>query len=216
MKHAAVSSLFSAMAQVRRAPAVHPQRLGFAGRLEITTDNPLLPLGVFPADVQLSKGAGTPGSSPDVLGVALRVRLAGAPWDFLFSSAGHGRLTRWLPIPASDWAAARYGTLAPYDVGGERRWLMLTPDGPRTGHASIDALRKHSPSAFTLSAASAAPRWWPIGQLEVFSPSTELLTFDPIVNHSENAHPAPAWLRRLRELAYQGSRRGRRTTDAEW
>ena len=40
-----VSSLFSALARLRRAPGVHPQRVGFAGHLVVDTANALLPEG---------------------------------------------------------------------------------------------------------------------------------------------------------------------------
>jgi hypothetical protein len=52
-----------------------------------------------------------------------------------------------------------------------------------------------------------------IGELELFSPSTDVHTFDPVLNHPDHAVPGPPWLRQLRELAYQGSRRGRRNAD---
>ncbi|GAA1520746.1 hypothetical protein [Kribbella lupini] len=134
-----VSSLFSALARLRRAPGVHPQRVGFAGHVVVDTANALLPEGDHPVDLQLSKGAGTPGGRPDVLGIALRIQPAGDPWDFLFSTAGHGRLSRWIPVPSPDWSAVRYGSLAPYDVAGVSWWLMLTPTGEPTGHALVAA-----------------------------------------------------------------------------
>jgi hypothetical protein len=205
-----VSSLFSALARLRHAPGVHPQRVAFAGRLTVGTVNALLPKGEYPADIQLSKGAGTPGRWPDVLGVALRIRLDGEPWDFLFSTAGHGRLTRWIPVPSPDWNAVPYGSLAPYDVAGRSWWLMLSPADRPVGHSSVEELQEQRPSRFALVISGQRPSWFEIGTLELGSPVTEVLTFDPVLNHPPHALPAPPWLRQLRELAYQGSRRGRR------
>ncbi len=176
--------------------------------------NALLPKGSFEADVQLSKGAGTPGRWPDVLGVALRIRPTDEPWDFLFSTAGHGRLTRWIPVPSPDWNAVRYNTLAPYDVSGAPWWLMLTPETEPAGHASLAELPTRAPSGFTLSIAGERSRWFEIGTVELFTPGTEVLTFDPVLNRPAHAIPGPAWLRQVRELAYTGSRRGRGDPDA--
>jgi hypothetical protein len=208
-----VSAFFSALARVRNAPAVHPRRLGFTGQLVVSGVNAVLPKGTYPVTAQLSKGAGMPGRWPDVLGIALRLQPGQTSWDFLFSSGGRGRLSRWIPVPAPDWNVARYGTLGPYEVAGHNWWLMLTPDGRRTGHASVDALHKRAPSTFTLSISGERPRWVRIGELELFSPSTDVVSFDPVLNHPDHAVPGPPWLRRLRELAYQGSRRGRRNAD---
>ncbi len=206
---AGVSFLFSALARLRRAPGVHPQRVGFAGRLVVDAANALLPEGDQPADLQLSKGAGTPGRWPDVLGIALRIRPSGDPWDFLFSTAGHGRLSRWIPVPSPDWNAVRYGSLAPYEVAGESWWLMLTPTGKPAGHASSADLHARWPSRFTLSISGKDMNWSEIGAVSLLSPGAEVRTFDPVLNHPPHALPAPRWLRQLRELAYQGSRRGR-------
>jgi hypothetical protein len=90
-----VSLIFGAMARLRRAPAVHPRGIAFAAQLTVSDQTPLILQGDHPATVKLSKGAGTPGQWPDILGLALRIHPTDTnrPSDFLFSSAGDGRWT---------------------------------------------------------------------------------------------------------------------------
>lgn len=115
-----LSALFFAMARLRHASAVHPRGVTFSARLTVSVRTPLIAQGNYLATVKLSKGAGTPKRWPDVLGLALRFHSFDTvePCDFLFSSAGDGQWTRWLPVPAGDWSAASYGTLAPYESAG--------------------------------------------------------------------------------------------------
>jgi len=206
------SAVFRAMAWLRRAPAVHPRGVTFAARLTVDQQIPLIPQGDHLATVRLSKGAGTPGGWPDVLGVALRLHLQEPvePCDFLFSSAGDGRWSRWLPVPAEGWSAARYGTLAPYESAGRWWWLMLTPSGAPIRHASIQQLEHSAPPGFALHIGDEAADWHQIGRLDLHEHLDEPgLVFDPILNHPHGAVPAPSWLRDLRERAYSGSRQGR-------
>ncbi|WP_433158264.1 hypothetical protein [Kribbella sp. CA-247076] len=198
------SAFFRSLARLRGSPAVHPRGVTFAARLVVDQPTPVIPDGDHVATVRLSKGAGTPGGWPDVLGLALRIDVG----DFLFSSSGEGVWTRWLPTPAGDWATPRYGTLAPYESAGRWWWLMLTPSGPPVGHASVRELKE--PPDFTLYLGDETAEWRPVGRLtidEVIDGSG--IVFDPILNHPPTAQPAPRWLRDLRERAYSSSRQGR-------
>ncbi|MEU4392774.1 hypothetical protein [Kribbella sp. NPDC023855] len=208
-----ISVAFAALATLRQAPAVHPRRVSFSARLCVEQQTPLIPSGQYLATVNLSKGAGTPGRRPDILGVALRFHLPSSPdpCDVLFSSAGTGRWTRWVPLPATDWGGARYGTLAPYEIAGRWWWLMLTPTGPPVGHASLPDLEHSAPVSFAVHLSGESAAWQQIGRLVL----RDLLTsaspvLDPVLNHPPGAVPAPAWLRTVRELAYTSSRQGRR------
>lgn len=206
------SAVFRAMAWLRQAPAVHPRGATFAARLTVDHQIPLIPQGDHLATVRLSKGAGTPGGWPDVLGVALRLHLQepAEPCDFLFSSAGDGRWSRWLPVPAGDWSAAHYGTLAPYESARRWWWLMAIPAGPPVGHASIHELEHSAPPGFTVHIGDEAADWHQIGRLSLHERIDDSgLVFDPVLNHPPSALPAPSWLRDLRERAYSGSRQGR-------
>ncbi|HEY0700466.1 MAG TPA: hypothetical protein VGD43_22010, partial [Micromonospora sp.] len=159
---------FRGLAAARRARAVHPDGVLLAGELIAEPDSglPFPPrAGVL---VRLSKGAGTPGGLPDVLGLAIRV--AGS-WDLLLSSAGTGPLSRLLPLPARRWSTARYGTLLPYRAGGRLVWFLAGPE------------RAEPPSRFTLLAGTAAGRWRPVARLELTgeAPAGEEPAFDPML-----------------------------------
>ena len=121
-----ISLAFTTLARLRQAPAVHPRKVSFSAQLCVERQTPLIPAGQYLATVNLSKGAGTPGGRPDILGVALRFRLPASPdpCDVLFSSAGTGRWTRWVPHPATAWGRAHYGTLAPYEIAARWWWLL--------------------------------------------------------------------------------------------
>jgi hypothetical protein len=204
------ATVFRVIAHLRDAPAVHPRGAVFSAQLTVDKPTAPVPQGSYSATVRLSKGAGTPDRCPDVLGIGLRIHRPGGqqPWDFLFSSAGQGRLTRWLPVPSGDWTLAQYGTLGPYEALGRRWWLMLTPDSPPTGHSSVAKLRYLAPSAFILQVSDETADWLPVGRLELQTPVTERIPLDPVLNHPSRAASTPPWLRELRGLAYRGSREG--------
>jgi hypothetical protein len=206
-----LTAVFRSMARLRQAPAVHPRGVTLASRLTVDQQIPFIPQGDHHATVRLSKGAGTPGGWPDVLGLALRLHLQepAEPCDFLFSSAGDGRWSRWLPVPAGDWNATRYGTLAPYESAGRWWWLMAIPTGSPIGHASLQKLENDALAGFTVHISDESADWQQIGRLDLHERiDGSGLDFDPVLNHPRGALPAPSWLRELRERAYSGSRQG--------
>ncbi|TDO47979.1 hypothetical protein EV643_108296 [Kribbella sp. VKM Ac-2527] len=211
---AVVRETFRRIAAVRGAAAVHPHGVAFKAELELVAP---LPEGRYDAVARLSKGAGTPGDQVDVLGLAIRVQPAAeaGSWDLLLSSAGQGRLTRCLPVPAGDWSTARYSTLAPYEFHHRWIWLMATPRGPKVGHSSVIKLDHNAPEGFTLAIASQTGGWLTVGRLTLLTPLTDTGDrFDPMLNSPPGWRLAPAWLRTIREMAYQGSRRGHNGTPA--
>ncbi|MFC0624020.1 hypothetical protein [Kribbella deserti] len=206
-------SVFKNLARLRRGPVLHPDGRTFTAEVELTGLDELgLPRGRYDALVRLSKGGGTPGGYPDVLGLAIRLSLpSGGLCDVLLSSCGMGRLTRLLPWPALNWGSARYGTVMPYDVAGQRFWLVAIPAGPDARNASTADLPAEAPRAFTLRLAGISCEWIAVGELvlgEAVTTEAELV-FDPMVNHPPAATLSPRWLRTIRERAYRGSRRGR-------
>lgn len=205
---AVVREVFRWVARGRRGPALHPRGRAFAG--ELAAVDPL-PEGRYDVVVRLTKGAGLPGGQPDVLGLAVRVTPdSGEPWDLLLSSAGTGRLTRCIPTPARDWGSARYSTLSPYERRGRLFWLRATPSG-KVGHASVSRLDQHAPGSFALSVAGRTGGWLTVGRLTLGGPiGDDGERFDPVLQCPPGWTLRPAWLRRVRELAYDGSRRGRR------
>ena len=96
----------------------------------------VLGAGIHPALVRVSKGAGTRGGLPDLLGLAVRLTdLPDGPVDLLYSTVGRHRCTGALLAPASGWCTRPYSTLLPYRADGER----VTSDcgrSSRTGHTA--------------------------------------------------------------------------------
>ncbi|WNV87519.1 hypothetical protein [Umezawaea sp. Da 62-37] len=213
---------FRALARVRGAPAVHPRGVWFEGTVTGSADSGLpLPTSTTPVIGRMSKGAGTAGALPDVLGLAFRIPGgAGAdrPWDLALSSSGGGGVTRLLPLPARHWTTTRYGTLVPYRWHGQLRWLcaVAAPGQPLISSSLRDLadLVKTKPIEFTLRASSPDARWQEVGHLVVRTAAAPRggISFDPAVNSPPGLEMVPAVVKRIRERAYAGSRSGRRTT----
>jgi hypothetical protein len=248
------AAAFEAVARRRGARAVHPRGALFAARVEIgpgpsdaalsdaalsdaalsdAVPSPTVAaLGgpsVHTALARLSKNAGTPGSFPDMLGVAFRLTdLPDGPVDLLFATVGRHRATGALLAPTTGWCARPYSTLLPYRADGVRVTLGLRPQEPDRARGTDpqvvrDAVRGE-PLAFTLVEKRARTRWAPIGRLVLDLPlpdgaaddgpeGTDPVTFEPVVN----AHPRLVPVRpfaAVRSAAYTGSRRGRGAEDA--
>lgn len=211
-----VAGGFAFGAQLRRGRLLHP-----AGVILHATLYPRggrLSLPVFShrrqVVVRLSKGAGLPGATADVLGLALRVPDAagpGHPLDLLLSSCLLGVGLRHLPVPATGWTTP-YGSLVPYRAAGELRVLAALPADPgRRIPASIAALREavaQRPLEFVLAEARLRGQWHPFARLELIGAADDdrRLRFDP-GNCLPELHPATA-VNAVREVAYRGSRLG--------
>ncbi|MEU4445341.1 hypothetical protein AB0K14_22015 [Actinosynnema sp. NPDC050801] len=195
-----VEPAFRVLAGTRDAKAFHPRGRWFEG-VVTTTFDPALPLPVGETEVvgRLSKGVGTPGGLPDVLGLAFRLP---GPWDVLLSTS----FARVLPRPARRWTSARYGTISPFRWRGGLVWLAAVPDACRVGSAALDDLPAEL--GFTLEVGGP---WRPVGRLVVrpLDVDRDLPAFDPVRNRPPGLDLAPAALARARERAYRGSRRGR-------
>jgi hypothetical protein len=104
----AVQAAFAALARLRAARAFHPRGALFAGSVEFDAPGSptvaVLGAGLHPALVRVSKGAGTPGRSPDLLGLAVRLTdLPDGPVDLLHTTVGRHRCTGALLTPAAGW-----------------------------------------------------------------------------------------------------------------
>ena len=205
-----VSAAFTKLARWRAARAFHPRGELFDARVSLTerasaTANALGGTGERPALVRLSKGAGTPGGLPDLLGVAVRTEVGGHVLDVLFTSGNR------MLVPSGGWARRPYTTLLPYTAAGIRVVLGLEPEDPQEA-ASADPAAAVTPLAFTLTERERHRPRRPIGRLVLERPhSGDPLAFDPALNAHPQLHPARP-LRRLRAWAYTGSRRGRGAT----
>ena len=224
----AAIAAFDLLARWRAARAFHPSGALFAGRVELEGNSPTVTaLGgpaVHPALVRVSKGAGTPGRLPDLLGVAIRLTdLPEGPVDLLYTTVGRHRVTGALLAPTTGWCARPYSTLLPYRADGVRVTLGLRPRQPdrARGTAPQDARSavRGGPLVFTLAEKRARTPWAPIGRLVVDLPmpdgaaddgpgGAEPVTFDPVVDAHPRLRPV-RFLAHVREAAYTGSRRGR-------
>jgi hypothetical protein len=206
-----------AVAAARRAPALHPDGVHLAGALVPLPDAPDSPWSgswLVPA-ARVSKGAGTPGAWPDVLGLAFRATDDdGLAWDLALSTTGRRSLTRCLPLPTRSWTGRPFGTLQPYAVNGRLTWLRATwwPPGDAPVPASLAAVRHQGEDAlvFRLSLSS-GDRWLELADLVLrVATLAERPAFDPMGRAAPGSRVAPAWLASARASAYAGSRRGRR------
>ncbi|ONI90902.1 hypothetical protein ALI22I_10715 [Saccharothrix sp. ALI-22-I] len=195
-----VEPAFRVLAGARDARALHPRGRWFEGTVSVTFDPALpLPTGVTDVVGRLSKGAGTPGGLPDVLGLAFRLP---GPWDVLLSTS----FARVLPLPARTWSSGRYGSISPFRWRGRLVWLAAVPDPNRAGSASLGDLPDEL--GFTLEVGGP---WRPVGRLVArpLDVDRDLPALDPVRNRPPGLGLAPAVLTRARERAYRGSRRGR-------
>ncbi|MEV4811568.1 phosphodiesterase [Micromonospora avicenniae] len=219
----AVCNASAALTRLRGARLFHPAGRSFAGEVTIW-GTPGPPTGVslldepgrYPATIRLSKGSSTPGSWPDLLGLAVRVHTDGPrPVDLLVSSSGAPPVLRLMPLPRRRFAGT-YSTIVPLRAGPRRLWLaaLADPESADLGRSLTEAAaatRTDEPR-LVLATASAVGPWRPFGQVSI---GTQLsarqdaaLAFDPIDNLPAGlrAVGALAW---LRAHSYRGSRRAR-------
>jgi hypothetical protein len=150
--------------------------------------------------VRRSRSIGLPEPLPDVLGLAIRIPIAGGRHgDLLFSTTGAGPIGRYVLVPVRDAGAATYSTLLPYR-GPSGSLLLAAAGAPNpTG-----ALR------FDLEVASPRGPWRRFGTLEIDDePAADgYVAFDPMTNTVPGLEPYE-WVRQLRAGAYRAARHSR-------
>lgn len=227
-----ITTPFRWLGALRHARVFHPDGLLCGGRASVSADHPL-PFRSGPVTVRLSKGIGTPGGLPDIVGVAVRFPAsaptnapAGAPtpvngtdgvvsgaWDLLLAGPAplSGRLP--VPLPATHWAPTAVSSLTPYRYDGELYWIRARIIEP-TGPSGLDVedlaacLRTKRPVVIILEAGFR--RFVPLARIELDHVLTGLdIDFDPILHRPEGVEFAPSWLGDLRRRAYRDSRKGR-------
>lgn len=150
--------------------------------------------------VRTSRAIGLPDALPDIHGLAIRVPLDGLGGggdfgDLLFASTGWGRLTRFLLTPSRTMGSRPMTTLLPYrSVAGP---IHL---GARMAGAET----------IELSCSVDSGEWQHFADLRLSQQDAgdPTISFDPV----ENALPGLgqyAWVRRLREPAYDEARASR-------
>jgi hypothetical protein len=119
-----LTTIFRGLAGLRRARAFHPRGLMLAGELTTEEKSPLpLNTGVRPVIARVSKGVGTPGGAPDILGLAVRIPTENGlsrSWDLALSSSGSGAV---LPATEANRVAFDPMTNHPPELRMSPRWL---------------------------------------------------------------------------------------------
>jgi hypothetical protein len=205
----ALGALFGAVARVRGGPvrALHPRgevRQAMLRRQPGATRSGVAWLddvGDERVQVRLSRSVGLPTRLPDILGMAVRVPVAGRrEGDLLLATTGSGSLGRFVLRPARDPLGAAYTTLFPY----------RTPSGPLLLAAFPVT---SAPPVFQLAWARGTGSWNAFATLEIGTAGVDSARpFDP-VGHLVPGLETYDWAARLREPSYAASRRARHAAD---
>lgn len=226
----AAAALGVRVVRSRHRRFLHPAGVSGTGELEIwgaprRTGSVLLDTPArHPVTVRISKGGGTPGAWPDVLGLAVRVPGAdpGAPLDLLLSTAGRGRLTRHLPAPRRGFDT-RYGSILAYRTGGPPvgtvyLTAVVDPDGAALGD-TLDqvAAAVSGGRCRLLLCVDGEPGPVPVGRitLRTLLPARQdaALAFDPVRHTTRDLHPT-GLVHASRAWAYRCGQRWRGATPA--
>jgi hypothetical protein len=204
------------LARSRHRRSLHPAGRSFTADLEISggperTGSLFIDTAArWPVTVRISKGIGTRDGRPDLLGVAIRVP-GDRPLDLLYSTAGHGRLLRHVPMPRRGFDTD-YGSILAYRTGSGRKLYLLAgadPAGPALGD-TLDSIPRGA--ALILSFADRDPRPRAFGRVTLAGPlpaeTDAALAFDPIRDSGEDLHPTGT-IHGVRAFAYHASQRWR-------
>lgn len=200
----AMEGMFAVAARVRPArKPLHPKGELHAATiersgLEVETGVPWIDQpGRSVGFVRISKALGTPGSVPDIYGLALRLSLDdGADADLLFATTGLGRVSRFLLAPTGGAHQHAYSTLLPYRTESGPLLLAALP-------VDMDS------RTYDLACASPGGTWRLFATMTLTGPASEASpSFDPVLNQLPGLSYY-AWAASLREGAYRAARRSR-------
>lgn len=204
-----------AAARLRRARTFHPAGamcVGFA-----TLGDEDLPLRSGAVTLRISKGLGTPGGLPDIVGVAVRLQTsspggsADGDWDVLLAGRMPGLGPLPVPAPARTWHDVPLSSISRFRYDGED-WRI---DGrllvPRlSGGLSVPRLRGRllrANGVLALGARGRSGSTRPLGTVNFTAEAAGSdLRFDPVRAVPDGVRPVPDWLARLRADAYRASR----------
>ncbi|BBY07456.1 phosphodiesterase [Mycobacterium noviomagense] len=205
---------------LRHRRVFHPVGVLAGGSLErLAPPDQGLPIRSCDVVARISKGAGTPGALPDIIGLAWKMPPTVFPpngWDVLLASAGAGRLARIALHPVTSWSASM-SSLMPLCYE-QRYWWIRAQLSSKIGEpgVSLESIRKHIDQGgieFNIEQACGTGRFEPLAVLSVnrLLPDDEShdVLFDPTINAPPDVTLAPGWLTSLRRRAYDRSREGR-------
>jgi len=203
---------FFLLGKARGRKALHPRgevvqgligRHGSAGRTGVSW---LDEAGTDHVAVRFSRSVGLPASSPDILGLALRIPTqSGQFGDVLLATTGTGVLGRFVLWPARRHGVRAYTSLFPY----------RTPAGPLLLAAMPTP---GNPQEYELAYSPLGGPWLSFGKLEVTQTTYRgddlHLSFDPVLNVVPGLETYN-WAAQLRRFSYAASRRAREHRNAD-
>lgn len=206
---AALTALGVRVVRSRHQRFLHPDGRTFAGEMT-TVDGDR-----YSATVRVSKGAGTGPGRPDILGLAVRVHRR-EPADLLLSTAGTGRVTRYLPAPRRTFDTV-YGSILPYRTAAGRKVHLLAepdPDCPPLGDSleSVTAAAAAGTAVVLYTWDGPAIARVAFGAL-LPAEVDAALAFDPIRNAPAELYPTGA-IHGSRAVAYRLSQKWRQAQRA--
>jgi hypothetical protein len=208
---------------VRHRRVFHPVGVLTSGSLErLAPPDHGLPISSCDVVARVSKGAGTPGALPDIIGLAWKMPPTVFPpsgWDVLLASAGTGWLTRIALRPVTSWSASM-STLMPLRYQQRYWWIraQLCTEIGEPG-VSLETIKRRIGQGgieFTIEQACSTGEFKPLAVLALsrLLPDGESrdVVFDPTIHAPRDVTLAPGWLSSIRRRSYDRSREGR---DAE-
>ncbi|OBI45286.1 phosphodiesterase [Mycobacterium kyorinense] len=201
----------------------HPAGVVATGRLERSAPRGRgLPVASCDVIARVSKGAGTPGAVPDVVGLAWkmpRLQFPRTGWDVLLASTGARVLPRIGLRPVTSWRGAVLSSLMPLQYQQQYWWIrarLITEISDRG--VSLDSIRDRIGDGgivFEIEQACGTGAFESLAQLTLdrLVPANQArdVVFDPTIHAPQDIRLAPGWLTDLRRSAYERSREGRDT-----
>jgi hypothetical protein len=169
---------------------------------------------------RVSKGVGTAGWLPDIIGLAWKMpptASSASEWDLLLASAGSGLLSRFALHPVTSWSGASLSSLMPYRFGEHSWWIRarLLTEIPGRG-VSLDSIRNRIDDGgiqFAIDQACGTGPFELLAQLtldrSVPDDALHDIAFDPTIRTPADVQLEPGWLTDLRRRAYHHSRQSR-------
>jgi hypothetical protein len=206
-------------AAIRRSRLFHPDGVLAEGLLHrVAPPDDGLPMQSCDVIGRVSKGIGSPGSLPDIAGLAWRIPpppdlRSCVPWDVLLASTLAG--SRFIPAPARSWSSATFSSVMPLRFEGGVWWvrarLVTKIDEPGL---SLDTIRNQIDSGeidFDIEQADGRRGFRPLARMTLrhLDPTNDDIAFDPVLHSDEDVRLSPGWLADFRRAAYRRSREGR-------
>lgn len=216
---AATAATFRTLSALRGRRVFHPDGAAFEATVTISPSGPAygVPLldepGSHPALVRLSRGAGLPEPTPDVIGVAVRLvdvhGDGGLHQDLLLAGSRPQPGLRHLLVPGPGFADRHFSTILPYRVGTSTVIFgARSPDfGPTGTLDEVSALVDRGGLRLDLLTATLTGAWRPLGSVDVHrrlpQQDSDALRFNPWNTGGGMAPVGP--FQRMRRAAYPAS-----------